>query len=74
MRNLIIAYAFGTVLVLGAATAWKAEAATSLKAAAPAAAAATIDRTVEVRCHPAAPRDGCGRGWFRTRWGGCRPC
>jgi hypothetical protein len=74
MRNLIIAYAFGTVLVLGAAAAWKAEAATSLKAAAPAAAADTIPQTLDVRCYRNAPYDGCGRGFYRTRRGGCRPC
>lgn len=74
MRNFIAVFALGTVLVLGAATAWKAEAATSLKGAAPAAAAGTIQQTLDVRCYRNAPYDGCGRGWYRTRRGGCRPC
>jgi hypothetical protein len=74
MRTLIATFALGTALMLGGATAWKAEAATAFKGAAPAASADTITQLQKVRCYRNAPVDGCGRGFYRTKRGGCRPC
>jgi hypothetical protein len=70
MRNLILSSALAAVFVIGGAAAWQANAAAFMKGGAP----AVEGQTQEVRCYLNAPRDGCGLGRYRTRYGNCRPC
>lgn len=70
MRNLVLAAGFAAAFLVGGGAAMQANAAAFMKGAAP----AVTGQTVEVRCYANAPYDGCGRGWYRTKRGKCRPC
>jgi|GEM_PF-2451323 len=70
MRNIIVSSVFAAAFVIGGSAAWQANAAAFNKGTAP----AVAGQIQEVRCYPDAPRDGCGRGWYRGRYGHCRPC
>ncbi len=70
MRNLVLSSALAFAFVVGGAAAWQANAAAFVKGGAP----EVAPQTENVRCWRNAPRDGCGWGWRRNRWGHCRPC
>lgn len=70
MRNLIVSTFFAAAFVVAGGAAYEANAAAWNKGAPP----AVAGQTQEVRCYVNAPRDGCGLGRYRTRYGNCRPC
>ncbi len=70
MRSLIVSSLFAVAFVVGGSAAWQANAATWNKGSAP----VVAGQQQEVRCYLNAPRDGCGLGRYRTRYGNCRPC
>ena len=70
MRNLIFSSIFAAAFLVAGGAAWQANAAAGSKVSTP----VVTGQTQEVRCYQNAPRDGCGWGWWRNRWGQCRPC
>jgi hypothetical protein len=69
MRNLVLSSVFAFAFIVAGSAAWQANAAPAAKGT-----PEVAGQTENVRCWRNAPRDGCGWGWRRTRWGSCRPC